>query len=138
MLNAKEYERFLSEFDRILSRYRIFGNMGVPNIPCKFPEDRFKALYMTGCTAGVNWLTLDPTGRARVCNHSPTILGDLRKQSFDEIWEHPILRDFREGRMIPDECKGCDKIDDCRGGCRAVAETLYGNWKAPDPLFNLR
>ncbi len=137
MLNAEEYERFLFEFDKVLNRYRIYGNMGVPNIPCKFPEDKFKALYMTGCSAGVNWVTLDPTGRVRVCNHSPTILGDLREQDFEEIWETPILKEFRDGKMIPKECNGCDMIGKCRGGCRAVAETLYGDWKAPDPLFTL-
>ncbi|MBN1390505.1 MAG: radical SAM protein, partial [Candidatus Thermoplasmatota archaeon] len=44
MMDAKEYETFLSEFDRVLHRYRLFGALGIPNIPCKFPEKGYKAL----------------------------------------------------------------------------------------------
>jgi radical SAM protein with 4Fe4S-binding SPASM domain len=137
MLTADEYRKFLSEFDRVLHHYRINGKMGVPNLPCKFPENDLKALCMTGCTAGIDWLALDPSGRVRFCNHSPTILGDLRTQNFEDIWNGPFLKSIRAGKMVPDECNGCEKVQECRGGCRAVAETLFNDWKAPDPLFNL-
>jgi AdoMet-dependent heme synthase len=138
MMNASEYEKFLSEFDRVLNRYRLFGALGIPNIPCKFPEKGYKALHFSGCTAGVEWLALDPTGRVRVCNHSPTIVGDLREQSFQKVWDHPLLREFRAHKIVPEECKGCEKVDTCLGGCRAVAETLHGDWKGRDPLFDLK
>ncbi|MBN1539448.1 MAG: radical SAM protein [Candidatus Thermoplasmatota archaeon] len=138
MMDAKEYETFLSEFDRVLNRYRLFGALGIPNIPCKFPEKGYKALYFSGCTAGVDWLALDPAGRVRVCNHSPTIIGDLREQTFGKVWNHPLLRAFRKHKVVPEECRGCDKVDTCLGGCRAAAQTLHGDWKAHDPLFDLR
>ncbi|MBN1390076.1 MAG: SPASM domain-containing protein, partial [Candidatus Thermoplasmatota archaeon] len=94
--------------------------------------------YFSGCTAGVDWLALDPTGRVRVCNHSPTIIGDLREQTFDEVWGHPLLRAFRKHEVVPDECRECEKVDTCLGGCRAAAQTLHGDWKAHDPLFDLK
>jgi radical SAM protein with 4Fe4S-binding SPASM domain len=71
----------------------------------------------------------------RICNHSPTILGNLTEQSFEEIWQHPLLQKFRNNQIIPKECQSCKQKFECRGGCRAVAETYYGDILAPDPLM---
>lgn len=135
MLSDKEYHLMLKSLNDVCGRYKVFGAIGAPNIPCRFPENKYKHIQFGDCSAGIDWLVIDPSGRARICNHSPTILGDLSKQSFSEIWNHPILRSFRNMEMIPKECDDCDKRLDCRGGCRAVAETYYGDLKAPDPLM---
>jgi radical SAM protein with 4Fe4S-binding SPASM domain len=135
MLNKEEYELMLEDLNSICSRYRIPGAIGAPNLPCKFPEDRYKHITMGSCSAGIDWLVIDPSGRVRICNHSPTILGSLIAQEFEEVWEHPILRAFRSLEVIPKECNGCKKRKECRGGCRAVAETYYGSLYAPDTLY---
>ena len=135
MLNAEEYTMMLDALNSVCARYRIPGAIGAPNVPCRFPEGKYKHITMGSCSAGIDWIAVDPSGRARICNHSPTILGNLLHQEFEEIWQHPILKAFRSLEIIPKECNDCEKRLECRGGCRAVAETYYGSLCAPDPLF---
>ena len=135
LLDSKEYVMMLESLNEVCMRYRVFGAIGAPNVPCIYPEKKYKYITFGSCSAGIDWLVVDPSGRIRICNHSPTILGNLLNQSFEEIWNHEILKSFREYKVIPEECDACDKRLDCRGGCRAVAETYYGSLYAPDPLM---
>jgi radical SAM protein with 4Fe4S-binding SPASM domain len=135
MLNGSEYIMMLDALNEVCSKYRIFGASGAPNIYCKYPDENYKNIKLGNCSAGIDWIVIDPSGRIRICNHSPTILGNLLNQNFNEIWQHPILKKFRTNKLIPKECNECDKKFECRGGCRAVAETYYGDLSAPDPLM---
>jgi radical SAM protein with 4Fe4S-binding SPASM domain len=64
------------------------------------------------------------------------ILGNLRKKSLSEIWNHPIMKRLRE--IKPEEiegvCQKCKYLSFCMGGCRARAYLEYENFKAPNPL----
>jgi len=135
MLTDEDYIRMLEILNSVCGKYRIFGASGAPNIPCRFPDEKYRYIHIGNCGAGIDWIVIDPSGRVRICNHSPTILGNLLENNFSEIWNHHILRAFRANEVIPEECSGCDKMQDCRGGCRAVAETYYGSLYAPDPLM---
>ena len=136
MLSKKEYIKMLEVLNKTCRKYRVFGASGAPNVPCIFPDEKYKYISIGSCGAGIDWIVLDPSGRVRICNHSPTILGNLLEQDFKEIWTHPILKAFRSNEVIPKECDGCEKRLGCRGGCRAVAETYYGSLFAPDPLMD--
>jgi len=135
MLNGNEYMQMLEALNRVCKKYKVFGASGAPNVPCKYDLSHLKDIQVGDCSAGIDWLVIDPSGRVRPCNHSPSIVGDLRTQSFEEIWNHQILKDFRAMKLIPDECDGCKQRLECRGGCRAVAETMYGSLKVPEPLM---
>jgi radical SAM protein with 4Fe4S-binding SPASM domain len=77
-----------------------------------------------GCLAGLAFLTIDPWGRARPCNHAPQIVGDVLEEPLDRIWHSVAMEAWRQA---PGEaCAGCVAVDTCRGGCRALA--------AADPL----
>ncbi len=134
-LTGKQYMKALEALNKVCRRYGIFGASGAPNVPCVHDLSHLKNIAVGACSAGDDWLALDPSGRVRICNHSPTIIGDLLEQDFDEIWEHPLLQKFRNLEIQPEECMGCQKFRECRGGCRAVAETYYGSLYAPDPLM---
>ena len=138
MLIKSEYLGVIKTLDRICGRYKVFGALGISNLPCVVPNDAFQNINMGTCGAGIDWFAIDPSGRARMCNHSPTILGDLRFQEFNEIWNHPLMTDLRAGRLIAEECEECKDLDVCLGGCRAAAETYYGSFHAPDPLMLMR
>jgi radical SAM protein with 4Fe4S-binding SPASM domain len=135
MLSVAQTERMLEILDDVAGRYGLPGMLGVPNVPCVIDEKRFKHIQFHGCTAGVDWFTMDPSGRLRVCNHSPTVVGDLRKQTFAQIWKNPLLECLRNNELLPPRCRTCEKRTVCRGGCRAVAETMFGDWSGPDPLM---
>jgi radical SAM protein with 4Fe4S-binding SPASM domain len=77
------------------------------------------SIEMTPCLAGEAFVTVDPWGRVRPCNHAPLHLGNLRRQSLVEILDSEATRQWRG--MLPQECLGCALGVSCRGGCRAEA-----------------
>jgi radical SAM protein with 4Fe4S-binding SPASM domain len=77
------------------------------------------SIEMTACLAGEAFVTVDPWGRVRPCNHAPVQLGNLRRQSLVEILDSEPARRWR--RMLPQECHPCALGVSCRGGCRAEA-----------------
>jgi radical SAM protein with 4Fe4S-binding SPASM domain len=85
-----------------------------------------------------SYFTIDPTGNIRICNHSPVVLGNIRRQKFADIYyKHPYVRRFRE--TWPAECAGCapDLKQLCCGGCKAAAEQCYGTPERVDPFVIL-
>ncbi len=135
MLRGNEYMKMLETLNSVCARYGIYGASGAPNIPCVYPLKKNMHIGIGTCGAGMDWIAIDPSGRVRMCNHSPTVLGDLTVQNFQEIWEHPLLQKLRMFEMVPKICKNCEHLRDCMGGCRAVAETYYGSMYEPDPLM---
>lgn len=79
----------------------------------------FAPTAQPGCLAGVAFLTIDPWGRARPCNHVPTLVGCLPEQSIAQIWHGPQMEAWR--RSLSEGCTECALVDTCRGGCRALA-----------------
>jgi radical SAM protein with 4Fe4S-binding SPASM domain len=73
-----------------------------------------------GCLAGVAYVTIDPWGNMRPCNHSPTIIGSLHEHSIYELWHSDAMNAWRA--LMPEECKTCAAYSVCHGGCRAVQE----------------
>ena len=67
-----------------------------------------------------------------MCNHSPTVYGNILTQELEDILKNETLIKFKNKLIFPDECK---LLKDCRSGCRAVAETMYGDIYKPDPIF---
>lgn len=64
------------------------------------------------------------------------ILGNVRKDSLEKIWNHPLMKELRG--IKPGDIKGichkCKYLSFCMGGCRARAFLEYGNFVAPNPL----
>ncbi len=135
--SQQDVERAYDILDRVCDYYGVSGSVGVPNLPCLIDESRFKHINFNYCRAGWDWFVVDPSGRMRICNHSPTVYGDLMSQPLEEILQHPTLQALERKEVYPVECGGCDDLADCRGGCRAVAETMYGNLYGPDPLMRV-
>ena len=135
--SQQDVERAYDILDRVCDYYGVSGSVGVPNLPCIIDESRFKHINFNYCRAGWDWFVVDPSGRFRICNHSPTVYGDLMSQPLEEILQHPTLKALDRKDVYPAECGDCDDLDDCRGGCRAVAETMYGDLYGPDPLMRV-
>jgi radical SAM protein with 4Fe4S-binding SPASM domain len=79
----------------------------------------FAPTAQPGCLAGVAFLTIDPWGRVRPCNHAPEIVGHMLEQPIEHIWHSPEMEAWRQPRS--EACTGCVVVDTCRGGCRALA-----------------
>jgi len=103
--------------------------------PCLFDTGRFERLTFGFCAAGTEraYYTLDPVGNVRPCNHSPTILGNIRETGFRTCAESPAMRRFMEAR--PEFCAGCRLEMQCLGGCKAAAEACFGTAAVMDPFL---
>ncbi|MEM2367442.1 MAG: radical SAM protein [Candidatus Bathyarchaeia archaeon] len=103
------------------------------------------ANFLGGCGAGRLYCAIEPNGDIKPCVFFPTnkntVLGNILKNNFEEIWDSdPLLWQLRtrenlETYTINGKKIGCGSCPDkyiC-GGCRARAYSYFnGNVKAPD------
>lgn len=127
----------LETLDDLAVKYGLPVAVSVVIEPCAIDTRPYSHIHFGWCPlAGENaYFTIDPAGDIRVCNHSPVVLGNVRRGGFAEIYyHHPRVREFRE--TWPEECKDCDpelrKL--CGGGCKAAAEQCYGSLSKVDPF----
>lgn len=94
---------------------------------------RLIAEFLGGCGVGRAYCAIQPNGIVTPCVYMPIVVGDLKKQSFREIWEiSPILKELRNREDLKEHCGVCEYRTAC-GGCRARAYAYFGDYKAPDP-----
>jgi len=88
--------------------------------------------YETRCPCGTQYCRITPDGKLTPCPYLPEVAGDLRTQSFAEIWRSSrLFRQLREG-TLGGKCGACEYRALC-GGCRARAFALEGDILAADP-----
>ncbi len=88
--------------------------------------------YQTRCPCGTQYCRITPDGKLTPCPYLPEAAGDLRAQSFADIWRSsPLFRQLREG-ALGGKCGACEYRALC-GGCRARAFALTGDVLAADP-----
>jgi radical SAM protein with 4Fe4S-binding SPASM domain len=87
----------------------------------------------TACPWGRSNLTIKTDGSVLPCLYSrDLILGNVFTDSLVELFNHPILENFRNLSSLEEPCKSCQYLWFC-GGCRARTFYLTGNWMARDP-----
>lgn len=87
-----------------------------------------------GCLAGQLICLIDVDGNVLPCSYFPMAAGNLRSQSFKDIWENsPLFLDMRNFAGYKDNCGRCEYIHVC-GGCRARAYAMTGDYLAGEPF----
>ena len=121
--------------EEMSERYGISISCSIAMPPCLFDTARYKRLGFGFCAAGTSraYYTLDPMGNVRPCNHSPSILGNIRTTAFRKMSESRAMKRFMDAR--PGFCAGCAVESKCLGGCKAAAEACYGDASAMDPFL---
>jgi len=85
------------------------------------------------CPAGTQYMGIRPNGDMTPCPYLPVYGGNLRTQSFAEIWnDSDVFRQIRERGELGGKCGPCEFSRMC-GGCRARAYGLTGDYMAEDP-----
>jgi AdoMet-dependent heme synthase len=88
--------------------------------------------YETRCPCGTQYCRITPDGKLTPCPYLPEVAGDLRTQSFAEVWRSSrLFRQLREG-TLGGKCGACEYRAVC-GGCRARAFAFEGDVLAADP-----
>ena len=98
------------------------------------------AEYIGGCGAGRMYCAIQPNGIVTPCVFMPIPVGDLRSESFVDIWKNSeVMHSLRERHDLKEHCGSCDYKNVC-GGCRARAYAYFNDIKAPDIgcIYNVR
>jgi radical SAM protein with 4Fe4S-binding SPASM domain len=86
-----------------------------------------------GCMAAVEYCRIMPQGDVTPCPYMTVSAGNVRQQSFRDIWEtSPVLRDLRDVKRLKGRCGACEFNQLC-GGCRCRAFAAYGDYLQEDP-----
>jgi AdoMet-dependent heme synthase len=86
-----------------------------------------------GCLAGTEIVFVSHRGEVFPCGYLPTPAGNLRTESFQEIWQgSPVLKAFREPVSLHGKCGACEYMHVCLG-CRARAYAATGDVLAEEP-----
>ena len=87
--------------------------------------------YATRCPCGVQYCRITPEGKVTPCPYNPAVAGDLRQQSFHDVWTgSDLFRTLREDDL-GGKCGRCEYRVVC-GGCRARAYAESGDPMAQD------
>lgn len=92
------------------------------------------APYLGGCPAGRFYCNIQPNGDVTPCMFMPEypVAGNLKRQSFKEIWNSPTFEALRDRSCLKGKCRQCKFTIVC-GGCRAKAVAYSGDYLASDP-----
>ncbi len=87
-----------------------------------------------GCIAGQLICLIDVDGNVQPCSYFPKAAGNIRHQSFKEIWENSeLFQDMRNFEKYKGRCGDCEFIKVC-GGCRARADAVHGDYLEEEPF----
>ncbi len=87
-----------------------------------------------GCLAGSGVCFVSHKGEVFPCGYLPVAAGDLRRQSFREIWENAeVFEILRNPDKLEGKCGCCEFKHVCMG-CRARAFGMTGNYLGEEPF----
>lgn len=121
----------LAEVERLVSTGAP-ARFGTPIPQCLLPNST------TPCLAGRAFVTVDPWGNVRPCNHTDLVIGNLLQDSLTSLVHSPLLHRWLVD--VPVECTTCAAAEICGAGCRAMPTT----WRealedlpvvVPSPVF---
>jgi radical SAM protein with 4Fe4S-binding SPASM domain len=110
----------------------ISASIAMP--PCLFQLQEFSHVTFGFCGAGTEraYYTMDPVGNIRPCNHTSTILGNIREKTVQDMIDSGTMQNFMAA--CPDFCSGCGLKNVCLGGCKAAGEACYGDLRELEPF----
>ncbi len=87
-----------------------------------------------GCICAQSIMLIDYLGNVQPCSYFPHQTGNLRDQSFKDIWENSeLFNNLRDFKKYKGKCGQCEYLNVC-GGCRARADAVYHDYLAEEPF----
>lgn len=96
------------------------------------PINRISGQDGDGCIAATHYCRVTPTGEVTACPYIDTSVGNIRQQSFLEIWDQAPQFQLLRQPQLAGKCGDCEYRKLC-GGCRARPVALGGGILDADP-----
>ncbi|MEM7353372.1 MAG: radical SAM protein [Acidobacteriota bacterium] len=86
-----------------------------------------------GCMAGTEYCRITPDGDVTPCPYMTVSAGNVRQESFSDIWRHSsVFTALRDPSRLGGRCGACEYKELC-GGCRCRAYAGFDDYLAEDP-----
>jgi len=86
-----------------------------------------------GCLAGTGFCFISYQGKLKGCGYLDVEAGDIRNESFSEVWANsPLFSQLRDLSNLKGKCGVCEYKRIC-GGCRARAYEATGDYLEAEP-----
>jgi radical SAM protein with 4Fe4S-binding SPASM domain len=122
-LNLDDVEQLMQQVDKIHRDLHlpITFEDPVPHCTVK-PEYRH---YLSRCEWGYTKASVNSRGELNRCGADDHYrLGTIFDEPLQQKWStNSILRTFRNKEYLPDECRHCDLLEGCGGGCALACGT---------------
>lgn len=142
-LTKEEYQTVLGELYKIQKKYlqKMLVNAKcaphyITTLLRNDPSSPFLKTYSDnagGCPAGTHYMGIRPNGDMTPCPYLPVFGGNIKEESFSEIWNSSLFQEIRNRNSLGGKCGACELSSLC-GGCRARAYGITGNYLEEDPL----
>ena len=122
-----EIKKALITAEEFAKNYGFSVTCGIALQPCLIDLTPYPHVGFGFCSAGTHrsYYTVDPLGYLRICNHTPSILGNFLTESYDQLTSRKKVGPFVKAR--PKFCDPCSYRFTCQGGCKASAQVCYGD-----------
>jgi radical SAM protein with 4Fe4S-binding SPASM domain len=136
--SVEQLRRTFSLAEAKLKELRLSITANVCTPFCVLDPKDYPRIGMVSCSPRIEErpITVNANGAVRLCNHSPTVLGNIHITPLQDIFRKSYLSRFAE--TVPRPCVGCSDFVKCQGGCRAAGEQLWGSLEAGDPICRLQ
>ena len=134
-LSPERTEAMLAQLVDWQDRYRpmLVRSKCAPQFKQIAYERGVGGLESGGCMAGTQYCRITPQGDVTPCPYMTAVAGNVRDQSFGEIWRtSSVLRELRDLSQLKGRCGRCEFNELC-GGCRCRAYAVHGDYLQEDP-----
>ncbi len=114
-LSNEEVAKSLEDLLRLKDDFGIDVRVLEVIPPCSLPE-HLRGKFDNSCTAGRSTIQIGYNGDVRSCGRSPYSEGNVFNEKFSDIWKR--LDSYKLNEYVPDDCKECEEVYVCLGGCR--------------------
>jgi radical SAM protein with 4Fe4S-binding SPASM domain len=87
-----------------------------PTQYCRFDPVKL-GLGVKSCTAAMINMCVGPNGDVYPCQSYFESLGNILKEEWQKIWNHPLAVKIRKREYVEPKCKDCPQLQICGGGC---------------------
>ena len=113
-------------YDRFIKLYPMYAG-----------EMKKRLIAWGGNSAGRKLLNIDAEGNVKPDPFFPSIIGNIFREDFVDIWTNKPIELLKKLRVHPREldgkCKECQYLEICNGGSRSRAYAIHGDMWAEDP-----
>ncbi len=86
--------------------------------------EKYREFVGRGCPAGKKLIAINADGNMHACNHEIESYGNIFTDSLIDAWNK--MEKWRNDFLVPEDCKKCNWLELCEGGCRMSSDSIDG------------